>query len=109
MYIYIYETVRPKPYKPEDPWTLNSSLHVTCSFPLSLYNPNIIHSYLVPILPVLSSFAATRQAFDLALALGLLPASCHFSGLWLAGNEEMEKKMETTIMAYIGTTIRIPS
>ena len=25
--------------------------------------------------------------------------------LWLAGNEGMEKKMETTIMGYIGTTI----
>ena len=29
--------------------------------------------------------------------------------LWLAGNEVMEKKMETTIMGYIGTTIRIHS
>ena len=29
--------------------------------------------------------------------------------LWLAGNEGMEKKMETTIMGYIGTTIRIHS
>ena len=32
------------------------------------------------------------------------------SGLWLAGNEGIEKKMETTettTMGYIGTTIRI--
>ena len=27
--------------------------------------------------------------------------------LWLAGNEGREKKMETTIMGYIGTTVRI--
>ena len=32
-----------------------------------------------------------------------------FSGLWLAGNGGMEKKMETTIMGYIGTTIRVHS
>ena len=31
------------------------------------------------------------------------------TGLWLAGNEGMEKTMETTIMGYIGTSIRIPS
>ena len=29
--------------------------------------------------------------------------------LWLAGNEGIEKQMETTIMGYIGTTIRIHS
>ena len=28
---------------------------------------------------------------------------------WLAGTERMEKKMETTIMGHIGTTIRIRS
>ena len=32
-----------------------------------------------------------------------------FNGLCLAGHEGMEKKMETTIMGYIGTTIRIHS
>ena len=31
------------------------------------------------------------------------------TGLWLSGDEGMEKKMETTIMGYIGTTIRIHS
>ena len=30
-------------------------------------------------------------------------------GLWLAGNRGMEKKMETTIMGYKGTTKRIHS
>ena len=30
-----------------------------------------------------------------------------FTYLWLAGNEAMEKKVETTIMSYIETTIRI--
>ena len=29
--------------------------------------------------------------------------------LWLAGNEGMETNMETTIMGYIGNTIRIHS
>ena len=29
--------------------------------------------------------------------------------LWLAGNEGLEKKMETTMMAFTGTTIRIHS
>ena len=29
------------------------------------------------------------------------------AGLWLPGNEGMEKKMEITIMGYMGTTIRI--
>ena len=28
-----------------------------------------------------------------------------FSGLWLAGNERMKKKMQTTIMGHMGTTI----
>ena len=32
-----------------------------------------------------------------------------FTYLWLAGNEGMEKKMETTIMGYVGTSIRIQS
>ena len=32
-----------------------------------------------------------------------------FSRLWLAGNEVMEKDMETTIVGYIGATIRIHS
>ena len=31
------------------------------------------------------------------------------SYLWLAGDEDMEKYMETTIMGYIGTTIRTHS
>ena len=31
------------------------------------------------------------------------------SGLWLAGNEGMEKNMEIAVMGYIGTTIRIHS
>ena len=31
------------------------------------------------------------------------------TGLWLAGNEGMGKKMETPTMGYIGTTIRIHS
>ena len=31
------------------------------------------------------------------------------SYLWLARNEGMEKKVETTIMGYIGTTIAIHS
>ena len=31
------------------------------------------------------------------------------AGLWLAGNEGMEKKMETTIMRCLVTTIRIHS
>ena len=31
------------------------------------------------------------------------------AGLWLAGNEGMEKNMESIIMRYIGTTARIPS
>ena len=31
------------------------------------------------------------------------------SGPWLAGNEGMKKNMETTIMGYVGTTIRIHS
>ena len=31
---------------------------------------------------------------------------CHHSGLWLAGNEGMEKKVETTIMGYIGIGFR---
>ena len=35
------------------------------------------------------------------------PASSSEPGLWLAGNEGMGKKMETTIMSYIGITIRI--
>ena len=30
-----------------------------------------------------------------------------FPYLWLAGNEGLETKMETTIMGYIGTSIRI--
>ena len=29
------------------------------------------------------------------------------TGLWLAGKEGMEKKMETTKMGYLGTTTRI--
>ena len=29
--------------------------------------------------------------------------------LWLAGNEGMEKKMETTVLDYIANTIRIHS
>ena len=29
--------------------------------------------------------------------------------LWLAGSEEMEKNMETTIIGFVGTTIRLPS
>ena len=29
--------------------------------------------------------------------------------LWLAGNADMEKKMETTIQWYIGTTVEICS
>ena len=28
--------------------------------------------------------------------------------LWLAGNEGIEKWIKTTILSYIGTTIRIP-
>ena len=35
-----------------------------------------------------------------------------FTGLWLAGNERMEKNMETTVVGYIsnvGTTTRIHS
>ena len=32
-----------------------------------------------------------------------------FLGLWLAGNEGREKKMETTIMGYIEATVRIHS
>ena len=35
----------------------------------------------------------------LDVRLGLL------AGLWLAANEGMEKKMETTILGYIGTII----
>ena len=31
------------------------------------------------------------------------------AGLWLAGDEGMEKRTETTIMGYIGITIRIHS
>ena len=31
------------------------------------------------------------------------------SGLWLAGNEGMERNMETAILGYIGITIRIHS
>ena len=30
----------------------------------------------------------------------------HSTYLWLAANEGMEKKMETTKMGYIGTSIR---
>ena len=32
-----------------------------------------------------------------------------FTGLWLTRNAGMEKKMESTIMGYIGTTISIHS
>ena len=32
-----------------------------------------------------------------------------YSYIWLAGNEGMEKKVETFITGYIGTTIRIHS
>ena len=32
-----------------------------------------------------------------------------YSGLWLAADEGMQKKMETTVMGYIRTTIRIDS
>ena len=35
--------------------------------------------------------------------------SAHRTGLWLVGNEGMEKNMESTIMGSIGTTIRIHS
>ena len=38
-----------------------------------------------------------------------LSASKSIAGLWLAGKEGMEKKMETTIMGHIGTTIRVHS
>ena len=31
------------------------------------------------------------------------------SGLWLAGNERLEKTMKTTVVGYIGTTIGIHS
>ena len=31
------------------------------------------------------------------------------TGLWLAGNEGMKKKMETTMMGYLETTVRIHS
>ena len=31
------------------------------------------------------------------------------TGPWFAGNEGMEKNMETTIMGYIGTALRIRS
>ena len=31
------------------------------------------------------------------------------TGLWLAGNEGMEKKTETTILGYIGSSVRIHS
>ena len=31
------------------------------------------------------------------------------TGLWLAGNQGLDKKMETTIMGYIGISIRIHS
>ena len=37
------------------------------------------------------------------------PARLPYTGLWLTGNEGMEKNMETAIMGYIGTTIRIHS
>ena len=39
------------------------------------------------------------------------PLKTSNSGLWLAGNQGMEKKMEATIMghSYIGTTITIHS
>ena len=32
-----------------------------------------------------------------------------FTGLWLAGNESMERNVETTRMGFIGTIIRILS
>ena len=32
----------------------------------------------------------------------------HSAGLWLSGNDGKEKKMETSLMGYIGSTIRIP-
>ena len=34
---------------------------------------------------------------------------CGYSGLWSAGNDGMEKEMETTFLGYTGTTIRIHS
>ena len=37
------------------------------------------------------------------------PGSLKYSYLWLAGNEGMEKKMETAIKWYIGTTTGIHS
>ena len=40
-----------------------------------------------------------------------VPPPNPYTGLWVAGNEGMDKKMETTIMGYryIGTTTRIHS
>ena len=32
---------------------------------------------------------------------------CLASHFWLAGNEEMDKKMETAVMGYIRMTVRI--
>ena len=34
---------------------------------------------------------------------------CAYTGLWLAGNEGMDKNMETAMTGYIGATIRIHS
>ena len=41
-----------------------------------------------------------------------VPADClrfraQFTTFWLVGNKRMEKKMETTMMGYLGTTTRI--
>ena len=36
-----------------------------------------------------------------------LELACFFSGLWLVGNEGIDKKMETSIMSFMGAAIRI--
>ena len=47
--------------------------------------------------------------FRVALILGGKDYEAQLSYIWLARNGGMEKKVETTIMGYMGTTRRIPS
>ena len=51
-----------------------------------------------------SKFFVISVAFRTLQQAGDAPG---FTGLWFAGNEGMEKKMEATIIGYVGTTIRI--
>ena len=77
-----------------------------------------------PLLPLgfCKAFSAAMGAFggcgqwELALQLlaelaaqGRGAAMPFITGFWLAGNEGVEKNMETTIMGYLGTTTRIHS